>query len=461
MTSRLALAVAVFVMLAAPALAQTPRAGGELIFLVPSEPPSDGCAGGRSGGRGGRGWGCRERRFRQLGLYTAYALSSWSGIGLIIAGMTHQGWDVQLTAYAARDWQANFFPVGIAHSIVGGSAWERTPWRAVQRAAWNVLTDSMSTHFRIRRRFDPGRTLQNFDQPLAAELPIVGLCELKIVGDKAGDVGQDLALKSGPFDSEAAARVAGEKAVAALLLTSLRSGYAVSIQPLAPTGFLFNAGRQFLAERLGPDTVYDDSYGLTVFEEVGRTRFVSVGGMHGIVGQPASAFVAAWSEAFLTAASCNERVLPSYDLFASSRFENSSRARFLLLVMAAGALVEQAPRSADERALIERLLVMIEAAGLPSDRATALKSGVGALKYQSIGHACRTFLRQAIASQILTDSEADAHFSQCYRLRGRIVHRGLTPPVSELTNNANRMEATVRQLLLAAIEGRAVVADSV
>ena len=56
-------------------------------------------------------------------------LDSWSGVGLIIAGMTHQGWDVQLTAYAARDWRANFFPVGIAHSIVGGSAWEPMPWR--------------------------------------------------------------------------------------------------------------------------------------------------------------------------------------------------------------------------------------------------------------------------------------------------------------------------------------------
>jgi hypothetical protein len=53
--------------------------------------------------------------------------------------MTHQGWDVQLTAYAARDWRANFFPVGIAHSIVGGSAWEPTPWRAVQRAAWEAV----------------------------------------------------------------------------------------------------------------------------------------------------------------------------------------------------------------------------------------------------------------------------------------------------------------------------------
>jgi hypothetical protein len=66
-------------------------------------------------------------------------LDSWSSIGLIVAGMTHQGWDVQLTAYAARDWRANFFPVGIAHSIVGGSAWEPTPWRAVQRAAWETL----------------------------------------------------------------------------------------------------------------------------------------------------------------------------------------------------------------------------------------------------------------------------------------------------------------------------------
>jgi hypothetical protein len=43
-------------------------------------------------------------------------LNDWSGIGLIVAGMTHQGWDVQLTAYAARDWRANVSSVGVAHS---------------------------------------------------------------------------------------------------------------------------------------------------------------------------------------------------------------------------------------------------------------------------------------------------------------------------------------------------------
>jgi hypothetical protein len=65
-------------------------------------------------------------------------LDNWSGLG------SHRGRhgarvDVQLTAYAARDWRANFFPVGIAHSIVGGTAWEPKPSRAVQRAAWAAL----------------------------------------------------------------------------------------------------------------------------------------------------------------------------------------------------------------------------------------------------------------------------------------------------------------------------------
>jgi hypothetical protein len=57
-------------------------------------------------------------------------LDSWSGLGLIIAGMTHQGWDVQLTAYAARDWRANSLPVADRALHSGGGA-----WRAL-RAIW-------------------------------------------------------------------------------------------------------------------------------------------------------------------------------------------------------------------------------------------------------------------------------------------------------------------------------------
>lgn len=80
-------------------------------------------------------------------------LDDWSGIGLFIAGMTHQGWDVQLTAYAARDWRANFYPVGIAPSIVAGSAGEPTRWRAFRKAAWDVRrAGKCGTESATRRR---------------------------------------------------------------------------------------------------------------------------------------------------------------------------------------------------------------------------------------------------------------------------------------------------------------------
>jgi hypothetical protein len=66
-------------------------------------------------------------------------LDSWRAIGDVVVGMTRQGWDLQLTEYDAEHWRATFFAASQAHSIVGGSAWETTPWRAVQRAAWNAL----------------------------------------------------------------------------------------------------------------------------------------------------------------------------------------------------------------------------------------------------------------------------------------------------------------------------------
>ena len=62
-------------------------------------------------------------------------LDSWTGLGLIAVGLHRRGWDLQLTQYGDGNWRATFYVTGAAHSIVGGSAWEPMPWRAVQRAA--------------------------------------------------------------------------------------------------------------------------------------------------------------------------------------------------------------------------------------------------------------------------------------------------------------------------------------
>ena len=68
-------------------------------------------------------------------------LGGWLGIGRIVVGMARQDYDLQLTRYGDEGWRATFYPAGRAHSVTSavGSAWEREPWTAVQRAAWESL----------------------------------------------------------------------------------------------------------------------------------------------------------------------------------------------------------------------------------------------------------------------------------------------------------------------------------
>jgi hypothetical protein len=68
-------------------------------------------------------------------------LDSWRGIGHVALGMARQGYDLQLTRYDKRGWQATFYTTGMEHSPTSatGTGWERTPWHATQRAAWEAL----------------------------------------------------------------------------------------------------------------------------------------------------------------------------------------------------------------------------------------------------------------------------------------------------------------------------------
>jgi hypothetical protein len=68
-------------------------------------------------------------------------LGGWPGIGRIEVGMARQGFDLELTRYDAQGWRATFYPEGRIHSATQavGSAWTRSPWAAVQGAAWEAL----------------------------------------------------------------------------------------------------------------------------------------------------------------------------------------------------------------------------------------------------------------------------------------------------------------------------------
>ena len=109
----------------------------------------------------GKGWVIRDNVFRRIRSQAGPAgpailawrnamdtivqrnliVDCWRGIGDIAGGMSRQGYDLQLTRYDERGWRATFYPTGMEHSATSatGSAWEQTPWRAVQGAAWDTL----------------------------------------------------------------------------------------------------------------------------------------------------------------------------------------------------------------------------------------------------------------------------------------------------------------------------------
>jgi len=70
-----------------------------------------------------------------------YWLDSWPGIGQVAVGMARQGYDLQLSRYDEKGWRATFHTTGMEHSPTSatGTGWERTPWQAVQSAAWEAL----------------------------------------------------------------------------------------------------------------------------------------------------------------------------------------------------------------------------------------------------------------------------------------------------------------------------------
>ena len=68
-------------------------------------------------------------------------LDSWRGIGDLERGMHRQGFDLHLFREGDEGWRATFYGSGRVHSLPAatGTAWEKTPWLAVQRAAAQTL----------------------------------------------------------------------------------------------------------------------------------------------------------------------------------------------------------------------------------------------------------------------------------------------------------------------------------
>jgi hypothetical protein len=64
-------------------------------------------------------------------------LDSWTGLGLVVAGVERKGLRFSLSHIAEDEWRATFSAHPMSASAGFGVA--PTPWQAVQRAAWAAV----------------------------------------------------------------------------------------------------------------------------------------------------------------------------------------------------------------------------------------------------------------------------------------------------------------------------------
>jgi hypothetical protein len=258
-------------------------------------------------------------------------------------------------------------------------------WLGRIRLSLEIMT------FRARICFEVelAHSVTGLDAPVQIEAPgVAGTWQLKQVATSSQLTGQRLDLRSPPGESAENVHVLGERAVAALMAVAVRRGFGVMLTERLPRGRLTHYGRRvFAGDRF--DEFLDDVLGVTVYSDSPRVGFACLPAPRLLTGTTADALLAQWSEALTDAVPASDAVLTSFDLWSSSRSENSSRARLLLLVMAVEALVEQALRPPNEIDIVENLMRQVSESDLGETSKRRLAGGLSLLRRESVSTSCQ------------------------------------------------------------------------
>jgi hypothetical protein len=104
-----------------------------------------------------------------------------AGIGDVALGMVRHGDDLQLTRNDEKGLARDLLHDGMEHSATSatGTGWERTPWHATQRAAWEALRGPT----RMARQVTQGPPMK---RSFLGRAGIAGAARIVIIGRGGG-----------------------------------------------------------------------------------------------------------------------------------------------------------------------------------------------------------------------------------------------------------------------------------
>lgn len=228
------------------------------------------------------------------------------------------------------------------------------------------------------------------------------------------------ALTGGPFDTEQEAQRAGEAAMTAVLYNAVKNRVGINLGTRYPSTVLTLAGKAIFSERLGK-RVEADNLGLVIYEAEPKPAFLYPN-MVMVVRRGLHTFTDTIAAAYQRYTLPSERIQLALELFASSFFEKTPRARFLILVIALEVLLERERRTEDVQALVQDFMTTARMADLPTIEKQPLLSGLEALVYKSVGQSGRELAKESLEGETYAGLTPDKFFNKIYKMRSNLTH---------------------------------------
>lgn len=270
---------------------------------------------------------------------------------------------------------------------------------------------------------------------------------LKSVSEANIKDSNNLAIFASGFSSSHEADICGRRVKNSLLLCGLCFQMGFDVGKDEARGVITEYGKELLKKtrKMKEKTLLlNDIHGLCVYPEEKSVdvRFASTS-IQFRIGKSPTRFVEEFKKAYELNPTDKQSL--ALELYNTSHFESSLRARFLTLVTAVECLCIQDEQPDPVVKYVETLIEQAKKSGIEAVQENSFLGRLGALKIESISKSCRRLVEKHL------DVGAVDLFQECYDIRSDLSHDGKCQEGVDLGTYTPELDKLVSQLILADI----------
>lgn len=229
------------------------------------------------------------------------------------------------------------------------------------------------------------------------------------------------------------------------------------------TGFLIEVGKEeasgasnYLKDKVKKElgiNLLSDVHGIDIYEDKGNTRVLTVSTDLLITQKSQYDFSTLWSELINMGIKLSEKQRLTCDLYISTGFESSIRAKFITLITALEVLAKPKRLGDKSLELIDSFTNCIaDERKYSTSKDTeaelgTLASRLSNLKKESIRSALRSMTAKHMSEYEYSEKSSDEFVRDMYDLRSELVHKGYVSQ-EQITDNYTELRKFVKDILL-------------